>query len=197
MKESVKKIFKAIFYDKNSVILKLNISLFITAIIFSIFALLSQEISGSSFILTIISAFYFSIWLILIKGSNSIQKFLFELSLLYIFFVILLLSIYGCLNFILNYNSSNIIVIIASSLGLFCCIFYLTSKLIIIFSLIKKVFTQIKLRLYNTNNPAPTKIKTLIENITAFLAALGALTIAIRVIVESIFQIISYFKLKP
>lgn len=189
MKEKIRKLIKAIRSNTNNLMLKLNISFLITAIIFFIFAFLSQKISDSSSILTFISAFYFCIWLILTKGSNSIEKFFFELIRLYFLFIIFLLSLYECLNFILNYDSSSIIGIILSSLGIFCFILYLTSAFINIIALIKKVFLQIKLKLFNTPNPAPSKIKALIENITAFLVALGGLTVAIKVITESIFQI--------
>lgn len=84
--------------------------------------------------------------------------------------------------------------VILSCVGLFFCVFYFISKLADIVELIRKGFRQIKIKLFNTANPATTKFKALIENITAFLVAVGGLTVAVKVIAESLFQVLGYFK---
>lgn len=190
----MKKLFKIIFGSDDSILFKMSCSLFIMAITFAFLGILSFEKQGSYNIFTIISALVFSIWLIIVQGADSVWKFVTELFRLFIFFLIFIFSLYPCLNYALANASVNIILVCLSCLGLLMCAYYFTSKAIAIINFIKKIFTIIKAKLFNTTDPAPNKIKALIENVTAFLVAIGGLTVAIKVITESIFQVINYFK---
>lgn len=194
MKVIFKKIFKLVFGIENNLTFTLSSSFFITAIIFSLLTFLSQDNSNVMSVFTIISALFFDLWIIIIQGFDSVYKFSCSLLRLLAFFIILIFSFRNCMYFMQDYNSTNLIKVIFSSMGLLLCSIYFVSKLINIFDFIKKIFTHIKAKLFNTTNPATSKAKALIENITAFLVAIGGLTVAIKVITESIFQVMDYFK---
>lgn len=194
MKKNIKKIFRFIFGSDNSIFFKMSCSLFIMAITFAILGILSYENQGSDNTFTIISAVVFGIWLNIVQGVDSVEKFMYELIRLSIFFLIFLLSLCVCLSYALDNASVNVILVYLSCLGLLICIYYFISKTISIINFIKKIFSKIKVKLFNSTNPAPNKIKALIENVTAFLVAVGGLTVAIKVITESIFQVLDYFK---
>lgn len=192
MKEKIKKIFRFIFGSDNSIFFKMSCSLFIMAITFAILGILSYEGSDNTF--TIISSVVFSIWLNIVQGADSVEKFVYELIRLSIFFLIFILSLCVCLSYALDNTSANVILVYLSCFGLLICIYYFISKTISIINFIKKIFSKIKAKLFNSPSPAPNKIKALIENVTAFLVAVGGLTVAIKVITESIFQVLDYFK---
>ena len=194
IREILKKAFNLIFDVRNNIMFILSSSFLITAIIFILLALISQENRNASTIFTYISGFLLSVWINLVQESNSTQKFAGGLTRLFVFFIIFILSLYNCLDFAIEYNSQNTIKTILSSIGLLLCTIYFVSRLMNIFSFVKRMFAQIKMKLFNTTNPATTKAKALIENITAFLVAIGGLTVAIKVITESIFQVMDYFK---
>lgn len=194
IKEIVKKTFNLIFDVQNNIMFILSSSFLITAVIFILLALISQENRNASTVFTYISGFLLSIWINLVQESDSAQKFISGLARLYVFFIIFIFSLYNCLVFAIEYNSQNILKIIMSSIGLLLCSIYFVSRLMNIFNFVKRMFAQIKMKLFNTTNPATTKAKALIENITAFLVAIGGLTVAIKVITESIFQVMDYFK---
>lgn len=194
IKKIFKKAFNLIFAVQDNIMFILSSSFLITAVIFILLAFISQENQNASTAFTYISGFFLSIWINLIQESDSAQKFISGLARLYIFFIIFIFSLYNCLVFAMEYNSQYIIIIILSSIGLLLCTIYFVSRLMNIISFVKRIFVQIKMKLFNTANPATSKAKALIENITAFLVAIGGLTVAIKVITESIFQVMDYFK---
>lgn len=194
MKKKLKKIFKIIFGSDDSILFKTSCSLFIMGITFAILGILSYETQSSDNTFTIISAFVFSIWLNIVQGADSVEKFVYEIIRLAIFFLIFLFSLCVCLSYALDNTSVNVILVYLSCLGLLICIYYFISKAISIINFIQKIFSKIKAKLFNSTSPAPNKLKALIENITAFLVAVGGLTVAIKVITESIFQVLDYFK---
>lgn len=195
MKQKIKIIFKILFGVNSDILLKINFSSLITGIIFFILAVGTLENNpNSAEIFTYISSFCLAIWISVMQESDSTSKFMTEFIRLTIFFIIFIFSAYNCLTFSLNYDSNSVVKVAFSSIGLFLCSFYFVSKLMSIFNLIKKMFRNIKIKLFNSDSPTNSKIKSLIENITAFLVAIGGLTVAIKVITESVFQIFDYFK---
>lgn len=204
MKEKIEKLgkflkttFKIIMGidDNRNLSFYASFSFLITGVIFFVLAVgsLQQDIKSSN-IFTYISSICFSIWLIGVQGSNSASKFVMELIRLISFFFILLFSLDICLEFYINHSSKSIVWVIFSSFGLFICVFYIISKLTTIFNLIKKLFKKIKNKIFDSNRTSDNKVKALIENITAFLVAVGGLTVAMKVIAESLFQVFEYLK---
>lgn len=193
MKQTVKKIIKVIFGNSDNLRFKIVVTSFVMAIIFCLLALVSAENNSAINIFTIMSSIFFSAWLIIVQGSDSASKFLYEFVRLLVFLLIFIYSLQYCAQFALG-QSSNTLFVVLSCLGLFLCAFYFISKFADIFEFVKKVFRQIKIKLFNTANPAKTKFTALLENITAFWVAVGGFTVAIKVIVESIFQTLSYFE---
>lgn len=189
----MKKIINVIFGNSNNLFIKFSSASFITAIIFFVLAFISPENSVAMNTFIVLSGLFFSIWLVFTQGSNSGAKILSEIVRLFMFFIIFIYSLYYCIQFVLG-EDSNMLGVILSCVGLFFCVFYFISKLADIVELIRKGFRQIKIKLFNTANPATTKFKALIENITAFLVAVGGLTVAVKVIAESLFQVLGYFK---
>lgn len=194
MKKAIKKMFGFIFGSDDSIMFKITCSLFITTIIFLILMILSYENQDSAITFAIITGMLWSAWMNIVQGADSVVKFIIELLRFFAYFIILFFSLYTCLNYALDNTSVNTIYVYFSCFGLLLCTYYFTSKIINIIRFIKKMFTYIKAKLYNTTDPAPNKIKALIENVTAFLVAIGGLTVAIKVITESIFQVMNYFK---
>lgn len=194
IKELAKKIYKLIFGTENNLTLTVSISFLITAIILFLFALLSQGNLNVNNAFIYMSALFFSLWILLIQGADSVDKFVCELVRLLLFSLILIYSLISCWYVIQDKNSVNFTLVILCSFGLCLCSIYFVSKVIDILNFIKKVFLQIKSKLFNTTEPATTKATALIENVTAFLVAIGGFTVAIKAITETIFQIIDYFK---
>lgn len=194
MKINMKKIFKIIFGSDDAIPIKINCSLCITATIFLIFAILSKEIHDSLSVFIFLSGLLWSIFIVSIQGVDSFVKFIYGFVRLYIFFLIFLFSMYVCLTYALDNTSVNMIYVCLACFGLFVCVFYFVTKLISIINFVKTVFSMIKSKLYNAADSTPNKIKALVENVTAFLVAIGGLTVAISVIAESIAQVMGYFK---
>lgn len=191
MKEKIKKIIKIIFGTQNNLLLKLNGSLFISAILFLIFFITIKEQNNplAYNIFFYMSAILFGFCLALIQ-NNSIWEILKELFRLYIFFIMLILSLNFCINSSINlYDNKLIIGSIASCIFIIICSFYLIAKFIDIFVFVKKVFRQIKQKLFNSTQPATSKAKALIENITAFLVSIAGLGIAIKTIIEPLINL--------
>lgn len=193
MKIILKKILKAITGNQNITTHKLGISSLITAFILSFFIFLIQDSYVYIQLFTIGPSLFFVLWIIFIKGANTLDKIANELMRLFTFFTILIYSV----NFFIQYQKYNgfqlYLYYILSCIGLFICSYYLVSKLMDIYDFIKNIFKDIKTKIFNSDKPATSKGKALIENVTAFLVSIGALTIAFKTITESIFQILEYF----
>ena len=167
MKQKIKKIFKILFGVNSDILLKINFSSLITGIVFFILAVGTIENNpNSAEIFTYIASFCLAIWISVMQEFDSASKFMTEFIRLTIFFIVFIFSAYNCLIFSLNYDSNSIVKVAFSSIGLFLCSFYFVSKLMSIFNLIKKIFQNIKIKLFNSDNPANSKTKALIENIT-------------------------------
>lgn len=78
---------------------------------------------------------------------------------------------------------------ILSCVGIFISFLYLIAKFIDIFIWFKKIFKQVKEKLFNSVQPATSKAKALIENITAFLVSIAGLGIAIKAIIEPLINL--------
>ncbi len=188
----IKRYIKMFFGTENNILLKLNFSLFISAILFLIFSIFAKEQNNLLIYNTFIyiSSILFGCWLALAKEYDSIWETIKELIRLFVFFVILIYSLNFCLNSCFSlYGTQLIIKSIFSCIGIIICSFYLMAKFIDIFILIKKVFTQIKHKLFNSIQPTTSKAKTLIENITAFLVSIAGLGIAIKTIIEPLIDL--------
>lgn len=192
MKRKICTIIKYVFGTQNNILLKLNISLFISAILFYIFAIMIKDQNNpqpyNTFVY--ISSILFFIWMLFAQYNNSIREFMFEIVRLIVFFCILVFSLNFCIN--TSISLSGIRLISGSTLsciGIIGCSFYLISKFIDIFTLVKKIFAQIKQKLFNSDQPSTSKIKSLIENITAFLVAIAGLGVAIKAIIEPLINL--------
>lgn len=193
--KKIKHIFKVLFGTDENILFNTSFACLITATLFLILALITSNTNPKATdTFTYISSAYFAIWMILAQGADSAMNIVHETMRLFAFFVIFIFSLHTCLQFHLDNSSTSTFWVILSSIGLLLCMCYVVAKLTSIFNLIKKLFIQFKSKLFDSNKPAPTKVKALIENITAFLVSIGALTIAVKSITESIFQILDYFK---
>lgn len=195
MKDKINKVIKLVLgINLMSTQLAINLASVMTGIFFVSLAIISMNNYNASFVYINISSVCLSIWIITLQDINSFVKFILEIFRLSIFFILFISSLYNCLKLSLDYASTSIIVVIMSAVGLFICSFYFVNKLISIFTVVKKLFKLIKCKIFNSSSPANSKAKALIENVTAFLISVGGLTVAIKVITESVFQIYSYFK---
>lgn len=192
MKEKIKKVIKKIFGTENNLFLKINLSCFFTGALFCIFALMFQKEypSQPTIIFSYISAILLAIWMATLETKDKPWEIIKEFIRLIIFFLILLYSLNFCINLSVNYSGFLLILFSTlSCIGILSCSFYFLAKFIDIFHFIKKVFTQIKQKLFNSVQPATSKAKALIENITAFLVSIAGLGIAIKTIIEPLINL--------
>lgn len=194
MKTKIKKIFNAVFETNENIVFKFSLSSLVTAIIFTLLVLSSPKNSPQSIMFTYIATFFFSIWMIITRGVDSLQSFGMALLRLIVFFMIFIYS----LNYLLTLKAENITdsigYIILLSFLLFCCCFYFISKLSDIYNFVKTVFNRIKSHVFKNMNPTTSKLNQFIANITVFLVTIGGFTIAIKTIIDTMLQIHSYFK---
>ncbi len=191
MKAKIKQAFKIIFGTDENILFKLNISILISIAIFTLFSFLLSKGTFQANFFTLVSTVLLCIWIILTRGGDTFEKFAYETVRLFAFLLILLFSLDACYSF---YSSKNkVIIAIFIILGILFCSYYFVSKLSDIFDFVKRIFLNIKIKLFNSKEPATSKTKSLIENVTAFLVSIGALAIAIRTITDTIFQIINSF----
>lgn len=192
--KKIKKIVKIIWGTENNLFLKFNLSCLFTGILFFIFSLSFQKEYPSQPTTTFsyISAIFWAIWLITLETKERPCEIIKQLTRLIIFFLILVYSLNFCINLSINYNGFLLIFFsILSSIGILLCLFYLIAKFIDILNFTKNIFRQIKQKVFYSVQPATSKAKALIENITAFLVSIAGLGIAIKTIIE---PLISLFK---
>lgn len=192
MKRIISTIIKIFFGTQNNIFLKLNIACFISAISFYIFSLLIKDQHNQEAYNTFlyISSILFFIWMIFAQYNNSIRELIYELARLITFFCILVLSLNFCINTSISSSGVHLIIgSILSCIGVIGCSFYLIAKFIDIFILVKRIFYQIKQKIFNSVQPATSKFKALIENITAFLVAIAGLGVAIKTIIEPLINL--------
>lgn len=182
-----KKVTKIIFGTENNIFIKINLSCFFTGVLFWIFALMFQKEypKQPTEVFACISEILLGIWLITLETKDKPYEIIKEIFRVIAFFLILFFSLNFCINLSINYNGFLLILFsIFSCIGILLCSFYLIAKFIDIFLFAKKIFIHIKQKLFNSVQPATSKAKALVENITAFLVSIAGLGIAIRTIIE-------------
>lgn len=185
-------IINKIFGTKNNIWIKANLSFFFTGALFSIFALMFQKEypSQPTTVFTNISGTLFGVWLVTLESKDKPWKIITEFIRLIFFFCILYFSLNFCINLSVKYNGFLLILLSTlSCIGILSCSFYLIAKFIDIIYFVKNVFKQIKEKLFNSVQPATSKAKALIENITAFLVSVAGLGIAIKAIIEPLINL--------
>lgn len=193
MKTKIKKIIKNIFGTENNILTKFSLSCFFTGILFFGLSLYFQNDSTTqpSMTYTYISGVLLAIWLISIEDRDSIWEIGKEIFRLIVSFIVLIFSLNFCLNQSINLIGFKLIFgSILSSICILLCIFYLISKFIDILKSIKKAIEHFKNKLFGSEKPTTSKIKSLIENITAFLVTVAGLGVAIKTIVEPFLNLI-------
>jgi len=193
MIDKIKKIIKIIFGTENNILLKFSLSCFFTGILFFILAVYFQTDTNTqpSMTFTYISGILLAIWIISIENRTSIMEIIKELIRLIVSFVVLIFSLHFCLN--QSKNLTGLALTFQSILACICiliCIFYLISKFIDIIKSMKKVFKYIKSKIFGSEQPTTSKIKSLIENLTTFLVTVAGLGVAIKTLVEPFFNLI-------
>ena len=193
MIDKIKKIIKIIFGTENNILLKFSLSCFFTGILFFILAVYFQTDTNTqpSMTFTYISGILLAIWIISIENRTSIMEIIKELIRLIVSFVVLIFSLHFCLN--QSKNLTGLALIFRSILAcifILICIFYLISKFIDIIKSMKKVFKYIKSKIFGSEQPTTSKIKSLIENLTTFLVTVAGLGVAIKTLVEPFFNLI-------
>ena len=188
----IKKIIKITFGTESNLMLKFGLSCFITGFLFFLFALIFQanSVTQHTMIYTYISAVLFAISIITAGNITSLYEFFKETFRFFFAFMILTFSLNFCIIQSINYNGVILVFYsILSCIGFLFCSFYLVSKFIDIFKTAKKIFIQFKRKLFDSVEPATTKAKALIENITAFLVAIAGLGLAIKTIIEPLIDL--------
>lgn len=194
MMEKIKKIIQIVFGTQNNILIKLNFSFFISATLFLLFSIMVKGTNLQAYnVFSSISGILFGIWLSFIRNNNSTWEFFKELFRLFVFFIILILSLNFCINSSTSLCGFDLIIgSVGSCIGIVICSLYFISKFIDIFIFIKKLFQQVQQKLFESVHPTTSKLKALVENITAFLVSIAGLGVAIKAIIEPLISIFKY-----
>lgn len=193
MTNKIKEIIKTVFGIENNILTKFSLSCFFTGILFFALSLYFQSDSTTqqTMTFTYISGVLFAIWIITIENKYSVCEVIKEFLRLFLSFVVLIFSLNFCLNQSIHFLGFQLVCYsILSCLGILLCLFYLISKSVDILKAIKLVFGHFKNKLFGSEKPTTSKIKLLIENITTFLVTIAGLGVAIKTIIEPIFNLI-------
>lgn len=195
MKDKIKKTFKFVFGNDKDIASTFGVSCFITGICLSLFTFMFKINSRESTFLIYTSSMCFFLWILITQGVKigikTVDKFVVELIralfalliLSYSLSISLKLKTYNDLSF---YSHAIIMAIF-----LLICVYYFVTKTKWFLSFIKKIFFQIKDKLFSKKTE--NKFKIAIENTTAFLVSLSGLIIAVGTIITAIIQFSSVF----
>ena len=190
MKEKIKHIITLIFGTKNNLVTKLNLSIFITGILFLLFTIAAQEKINEQAenVFSIIAGVLLGLWIITMQSNNSIYTIIIEIWRMIFFSIILIFSLNFCLNTsTTSYGVRLIINSIFSCIGIVSWLFYLISKFIDAFLFIKSALVQIRNKILTSiQTDTASRVTVLMENITAFLVAIAGFTVALKAIIESL-----------
>lgn len=192
--KKAKKLFKQLFGTKKNISFKLSLSLFSASIIFLCLSLLFQTNTTICFIFEI--AFTLSILLcfLLIAVNKNAKNFIFETIRFTLFFVFFILS-FAFITHILSFNGFFLYFgSLFSCTGVIYCSVYLICKFSDIYNFFKKIFMYIKFKLYDTTEPPTSKVRAFIENITALLASIIALSVTVQTIADTIINLFHSLK---
>ncbi len=193
MKTKIKKIIKDIFGTENNILTKFSLSCFFTGILFFGLSLYFQNDSTTqpTMTFTYISGVLLAIWLITIENRDSALEIIKEFFRLIIAFIILIYALDFCLNQSIHLIGFKLVFFSTlSCIGILVCLFYLISKFVDILKSLKLAIERFKNKLFGSERPTTSKIKSLIENITAFLVTIAGLGVAIKTIVEPLLNLI-------
>lgn len=188
----LEKMFKILIGTQNNILLKFKLTLPVSATLIYTFAVIFQEESNpkAANVFKIISGIFLAICFVLVQNDASIMGFIDGFVRLVSVLIIFIYSLNFCVNTNLNLHGFRLVIYsIFACLGLFFCIFYFISKFIDIYNFAKNLLKQIKEKLFGSTKPSTSKIKELIENITAMLIAIGGLALAIKAIIEPLVNI--------
>lgn len=193
MKQCIKTIIKILFGTKENIAFKFSLSSLATSIVFFILSVLYKDNSAVLNTLVFLCELFLAIWIVTAKGGNVLH-FVYELLRLMGF----LIAFIFVFSFFINISKhTGILLWIYTSFAGFIillCSFYLVSKLSDIFDFFKKIFNLLKSKLYNTSDPPTSKAKAFIENITALLASIIALSVAVQTIANTIINLFHSLK---
>lgn len=191
MKIKIKKIIKELFGTEHNIILKFSLSCLFTGILFSMLALYFQNEFQQYLTFTFISGILIAIWFVCLETKDSGWEVINEIVRLIVLFTVLFFSLNFCLNQSIEYNGFKLIFYTTlSCIGILFSSFYLISKFIDILKSIKRIIKYFKNKLLGSEKTMASKVKMLIENITAFLVAIAGLAVAIKALVEPLFNLI-------
>lgn len=183
-----------LFGTKKNISFKLRLSLFIASIIFLCLSLLFQTNTTIFLIFNFAYALSILFCFLLIVVTKNAKNLIFESIRFAFFFVFFILSfafivhIFSFNGFFLYFGS------LFSCIGIIYCSVYLICKFSDIYDFFKKIFMYIKIKLYDTTEPPTSKAKAFIENITALLASIIALSVTVQTIANTIINL--FYSLK-
>lgn len=191
LKKIIHKISNVAFGTDENISFTLACAFFFTGTLLTLFAITFNQGSREFLALIYPSSLCFYLCLLIGQGYDKFYKLLWEI-MRFIFFLIFLL---GALLIFLNlekYNDIRFYVSITVMVILILfCFYYLVVKTKSIFRLLKKIFFQIRNKLFSINHSS-SGIKKIIENLTSFLLLIAGLLVAAKSIFETFNQIVQY-----
>ena len=189
MKQKIRALIEGVFGVQENIAFKINMTILVSGTFFFLFAFIQEGVRGKDSVFTFLSSLFLVLWLVLVKGVDSFTNIAFEMLRILVFLFGFIFSLAYILEYILHDSEISVMGMVAAIIGMVCSIFYLVCKFFSVFSFVKNIFRLVKKKLFNTEKPASNKFKAAIENITTFLVSIGGFAIAIKTIVETVFQI--------
>lgn len=195
--EKIKKVIKSIFGTSNNLHMKTLITLLSTSMIFIMLGAMVTEERNPQMYLTFLvtGAVLFSIFIIVIDGPDTANAIIFEIIRFFLASVGLIFS----LNFYVNDSmimtgwKATVICLLLMPV-LLASMFYWISKALDILKALKKIFMEIKNRLFDENGSSRNKtekIQKMLENATAFILTLVGFSVAVNQIMEPLINFIN------
>lgn len=178
-------IFKSILGIKEKISFKIKITFFIMVIICYVFSSINKSNSIFLFV-SFLGPITFWIWLFMILGYKNFFKFLLELYRFFLFTIVFINSFHYFVYF--NDENFNFIYILVAYLGLFISILYFVSVFYKIFTFTKIIIRKLGSNIINKTTTQSNKVKIIFENITALVASITALCIAVKAFIEPIIK---------
>lgn len=188
----MKKLLVLIFGEQKNLYLKFNISLFLSGFLFALFAVVHAKSIQSTNLnfFEIMTTLSFSLWLIITQGADAFEKTIEGLFRLLFQLIIFSISLNYCYSFYTYRNTGfRYLFGVFACIGLLSFVFYCISIFSDIFVFIKRILILIKNHFFGQVNSTTSKVKIVIENITALLLSITSFIVVFKSIMDTLLQV--------
>lgn len=193
LKKFIRSCFKLLFGDTNYIMLKLNITSFLMAVIFLVFGVtyINHSDSALKSTLSSLSGIFFGLWLILTEAQIKSDKFIINFARNLVFILIFIFSFGYIASVLLQQRGFNKFLFIGSTILLYLCIYNVIVIVANVIKVMHELFTKLVSTIFKLSANPFIKF---IQNTTVVLISIAGFLAAVYTITETIFNILGYFK---